>query len=344
MKNLFYTFLFCVMIFGFCSCSKAQETYVEQIQSEVTLSDTKLNIHFLSSDELRGRKTGTPGLDIAARYIATWFLSNDVNKAPAYDSYFQHLDIPRRDDSNTISSQNVIGVVEGSDPELKDEYLLLSAHYDHLGVRQTEASQDSIYNGTRDNAVGVAAVMAAGKYFADHPPKRSVIFALWTAEEIGLVGSRMFAEDPAIPLNQIIFNLNIDGAGYNDTSKVTVIGLERTDAQPLLSSSTEAFGLEAIPSPVPELNLFNRSDNLFFARAGIPAPTFSLGFTAFDDEITKYYHQAIDESDTLDFDYVMHFIQAYILAAKKIANAPNAPFWLPGDEYEEAGRKLYNKQ
>lgn len=325
------------------SCSLAQTSTTDQIQAEVTQSDIELNVHFLSSDELRGRATGTPGLDIAARYISSWFLSNGVKTAPGYNSYFQHVEIPRRDTSLTIPSQNVIGIIEGTDAELKDEYILLSAHFDHVGVRQATAEGDSIYNGARDNATGVAAVMAAGKFFADHPPKRSIILALWTAEEMGLIGSRLFTENPAMPLDQIIFNLNIDNAGYNDITKVTVVGLERTGAEPLLRSASEAFGLEAIASPVPELNLFNRSDNVHFARQGIPAPTFSMGFTSFDEQIQRYYHQAADESDTLDFEYVTNYVRAYILAAQNIANAEEAPFWNPGDEYESAGNSLYGR-
>lgn len=334
-----------LFLMSLCSLShlQAQPAETEQIKAEITRSDIEVNVHFLSSDELRGRATGTPGLDIAAKYIAAWFLSNEVNTAPGYNSYYQHIEVPRRDASATISSQNIIGIVEGTDPDLKDEYILLSAHYDHMGIGPATAEGDSIYNGARDNAVGVATVMAAGKYFADHPPKRSVILALWTAEEMGLIGSRMFVEDPAVPLEQIVYNLNIDGAGYNDTTKVTVVGLERTEAEPLLKSAIRAFGLEAIPSPVPELNLFNRSDNVHFARKGIPAPTFSLGFTSFNEELHYYYHQPTDESNTLNFNYITNYVRAYVLAAKSIANAEKAPFWHPGDVYESAGNSLYGR-
>lgn len=338
---LFVSFL--MMTLFLSSCTQAQTSPADQIQAEVTQSDIELNVHFLSSDELRGRATGTPELDIAARYIATWFLSNDVKTAPGFDSYYQHIKVPLRDSSATLSSQNVIGIVEGSDPDLKDEYILLSAHFDHVGIGPATAEGDSIYNGARDNAIGTAAVMAAGKYFADHPPKRSVILALWTAEEMGLIGSRMFVEDPPVPLEQIIFNLNLDNAGYNDTTKVTVVGLERTQAEPLLKSASQAFGLEAIASPVPELNLFNRSDNVHFARKGIPAPTFSMGFTSFDQELQYYYHQATDEASTMNFDYATKYVRAYVLAAQNIANTDEAPFWNEGDEYESAGNSLYGR-
>ena len=241
-----------------------------------------------------------------------------------------------------ITSPNVLAVVEGTDPTLKEEYVLLSAHYDHVGIG-SPVNGDSIYNGARDNAIGTTALMMAAEYFAKHPPKRSILIAAWTAEEKGLLGSRWFVEHPPIPLNKLVYNLNIDGAGYNDTTKVTVIGLERTEAESDLVAAAQAFGLEAIKDPVPEQNLFDRSDNVHFAKVGIPAPTYSQGVTAFDAEIMKYYHQPADEAESLNFNYVTRYIQSFILAAEKIASAPKAPFWRKGDKYEQAGNTLYQK-
>jgi hypothetical protein len=242
----------------------------------------------------------------------------------------------------TINSSNVLAVLEGSDPALKDEYILLSAHYDHVGVGQA-VSGDSIYNGARDNAIGTTALLMAAQYFAKHPPKRSILIAAWTAEEKGLLGSRWFVENPPLPLKQIVYNLNIDGAGYNDSTKVTVIGLERTEAEADLAAAAQAFGLEAIKDPVPEQNLFDRSDNVQFAKVGIPAPTYSLGVTAFDAEIMKYYHQPADEASTVNFTYVTNYIRSFVLAAEKVTAAPKAPFWRQGDKYEAAGKSLYNR-
>ena len=246
------------------------------------------------------------------------------------------------EESGKIYSRNVVGIIEGSDPDLKDEYILLTAHYDHTGTTGDSSQEDTINNGARDNAVGTAGILAAAKYLSKNPPKRSVIVAAWTAEEKGLLGSRYYAENPPVPLNQTVYNLNIDGAGYNDITKVTVIGLGRTEADDELKASAEAFGLEAIPDPVPEQNLFNRSDNVHFARAGIPAPTYSMGLTAFDDEISKYYHSPADEPDTIDYDYVTAYVRSYVMAASLIGNLDKAPFWLADDEYEEAGIELYD--
>ena len=240
-----------------------------------------------------------------------------------------------------IDGKNVIAWIEGTDSKLKNEFILLSAHYDHVGVGSPDAEGDSIFNGARDNAVGTVAVLNAARYFAKNPPKRSILFALWTAEEKGLLGSAYFANNPLIPLNQIVYNLNIDNAGYNDTSIITVIGLGRTSADFLINEAVAEFGLTAKADPSPEQGLYDRSDNVNFARKGIPAPSFTLGFTAFDDEINKYYHKAADEVESFDLNYAQLYWKSYILSAQKIANWSQKPIWAAGDKYEEVGKKLY---
>ena len=240
-----------------------------------------------------------------------------------------------------IDGKNVLAMIEGTDSQLKNEFILLSAHYDHVGVGTPDAEGDSIFNGARDNAVGTVAVLNAAQYFAKNPPKRSILFALWTAEEKGLLGSAYFANNPLIPLNQIVYNLNIDNGGYNDTSLITVIGLGRTTADFLINEAVAEFGLTAKVDPSPEQGLYDRSDNVNFARKGIPAPTFGLGFTAFDDEINKYYHKATDEVESFDLNYAQLYWKSYILSAQKIANWSQKPQWTAGDKYEEVGKKLY---
>lgn len=240
-----------------------------------------------------------------------------------------------------IIGKNVVAYIEGTDPNLKNEYIMLSAHYDHLGVGTPNAEGDSIYNGARDNAVGTVAIINAAKFFAQHPPKRSVLLCAWTAEEKGLLGSGYFANNPLLPLRQIVYNLNIDNAGYNDTSIITVVGLGRTSVDPLIEEAVAEFGIRAIADPSPEQGLYDRSDNVNFARKGIPAPTFSLGFTAFDDKIARHYHQVSDQVDNFDLDYAMLYWKSYLLSAQKIANEPAQPRWKAGDKYEEAAKVLY---
>ncbi|TLP80258.1 M28 family peptidase [Maribacter sp. ACAM166] len=241
----------------------------------------------------------------------------------------------------TLVTQNVVGVMEGTDPKLKDEYIMYSAHYDHIGIGVPNAQGDSIYNGARDNAIGTTAVLSMAENIGKYPTKRSALFILFTGEEKGLLGSQYYVEHPILPLKQIVYGFNTDGAGYNNTSLATVIGLSRTTAQKHIKTGAAAFGLKAIDDPVPEQGLFDRSDNVSFASVGIPAPTYSTGFDAFDDEITKYYHQAEDEADSLDYDYLLKFYQGYVLSGRLIANDYEKPFWVKGDKYEAAGNVLY---
>ncbi|MBK6266781.1 M28 family peptidase [Marivirga sp. S37H4] len=242
-----------------------------------------------------------------------------------------------------IPSKNVVGMVEGTDPELKNEYVIYSAHYDHIGVGKPNAEGDSIYNGARDNAVGVVTVMSAAESIAKNPTKRSALFILFTAEEKGLLGSRYYTENPLLPLEQMVYCFNSDNGGYNDTSIATIVGLGRTTAEKHIKEAAETFGLTAIDDPAGEQGLFDRSDNVNFAKKGIPAPTFSLGFTAFDAEIGKYYHQQADNPETMDYDYLEKFFSAFVLSARLIANDSETPFWTEGDKYYEAGKALYNE-
>ncbi|MDO1450166.1 M28 family peptidase [Rhodocytophaga aerolata] len=177
-----------------------------------------------------------------------------------------------------------------------------------------------------------------------YPTKRSALFILFTGEEVGLLGSKWYVDHPLVPLDKMVFCLNSDNRGYTDTSLITVVGLGLTTADESLNQAAIPFGLKVIDDPAPEQNLFDRSDNLHFAQKGIPAPTISMGFTSFNEEIKKYYHQAADNPNTLDYEYLFKFFQAYVLAGRKIANDSKTPFWKPGDKYEAAGKKLYNSQ
>ena len=240
-----------------------------------------------------------------------------------------------------LVTQNVVGVLEGTDPKLKEEYIMYSAHYDHVGIGAPDKEGDTIYNGARDNAIGTTAVLSMAENIGKHATKRSAVFIFFTAEEKGLLGSKYYVQNPMFPLRQIVYGFNTDGGGYNNTSLATVIGLGRTTAQKHIVTGAAAFGLKAIDDPAPEQGLFDRSDNVSFASVGIPAPTYSTGFDAFDDEIFKYYHQAGDEADSLDYDYLLKFYQGYVLSGRLIANDPETPFWVKGDKYEPAGNVLY---
>ena len=246
-----------------------------------------------------------------------------------------------------LESANVGGILEGSDPDLKDEYMIMTAHFDHVGVGEqgggAYTAQDSIFNGARDNAFGTISLLAAARAFAEVPTRRSVIILAVTGEEMGLLGSQWYADHPLVPLEKTVFNFNTDGAGYDDISGVSLLGANRTGIDPQVQAAAAAFGKKVINDPAPEQGLFDRSDNVSFAAKGIPALSFSPGITGFSEELFRYYHQVTDNPETIDFTYLREYCQAFTLAARLIANRDTRPYWVEGDKYRAAGDALYNK-
>jgi Peptidase family M28 len=317
---------------------------------------------YLASDSLRGRHIGLPQIDTAAFYIANEFRKAGARPVPGATGYFQVFvrkfvkeeledvdpvtidDMPMSAYTTGLQLRNVVAYIPGTDPVLRQQYIVLSSHYDHIGVkdsaRKEEGKMDSIYNGARDNATGTAGVIDAARYFARHPPRRSVLFICYTAEEEGLIGSDYYANHPLIPLKQTVFNLNIDNASYNTTHAICLFGLHRTSAYVPVRAACLQYGLAVLDEPI--RGLFSSSDNYSLAIKGIPAPTFSLGMTSFDrGTIKNRYHRLSDEVGNMDLEYVLRFIRAYILSAKYIADDPAQPVWAKGDAEEEDWQALF---
>jgi hypothetical protein len=240
-----------------------------------------------------------------------------------------------------IPGRNVAAFVEGTDAKLKNEVIIITAHYDHIGVGTPSNSGDSIFNGARDNAVGTVALLHTANYLSKFPPKRSVILMALTSEEKGLLGSKWYTEHPVLPLNTHVLNINCDGVGYNDTSIITSISLGKTTTDPLIKKAAKAFGLGVGGDPDPKEGFFERSDQVSFAAKGIPAIKLQPGLARMDDEIRKYYHRQADEVATLDLEYLTKFYRTFVYTVALLADDPNVPFWVKGDKYEEAGKKLY---
>jgi len=308
----------------------------------VELSNAKEKIWMQFSHYFNGEKIRLTESD-KEDFIHLWLLDEDKsieNKIANANKINVDLSISGLK-IKQFTSRNIVGIVEGTDPKLKDEYIIYSAHYDHNGVGKPNSQMDSIYNGARDNAVGSVTVLSAAENIAKYPTKRSALFILFTGEEKGLMGSKWYVNHPVVPLEKMVYCFNSDNAGYNDTTKATIIGLNRTTANEHIIRAASQFGLTAIDDPAPEQGLFDRSDNVQFAAKGIPAPTFSMGFNSFDGDVTKFYHQVTDNPDTLDYDYLVKFFKSYVLACRLIANDDVTPFWIEGDKYFEAGKKLY---
>lgn len=312
----------------------------------VELTDADENMWSRYAHYFNEGKTGLKTEEKEAQFVHVWMLDKELNGAAKLSeskmlqSSLHISGIEKKE----FSSRNVVAYLEGTDPKLKEEYIIYSAHYDHNGVGKPNAQNDSIYNGARDNAVGTVTVLSVAENLAKYPPKRSSLFILFTGEEKGLLGSTYYAENPVIPLNKVVYCFNSDNGGYNDTSKVTIFGLNRTTVAHHILAGAKEFGLTAIDDPAPEQNLFDRSDNVNFAKKGVPAPTYSMGFTSFNEEITKTYHQVTDNPDTVDYDYLEKFFKSYVLTSRLIANDPETPFWTEGDKYYDAGMELYKEK
>lgn len=240
-----------------------------------------------------------------------------------------------------VPAFNVVGLIEGTDPYLKKEHLVMCAHYDHIGVQSSETGQDSIFNGTRDNGIGTTGLINAAKYFGKYPPKRSIIIIALTGEEKGLLGSSYYVDNPKRPLNETVFALNIDNSGYTNTEVLTLLDTNRTNIDALVFQAASEVGLGVIGDRLPNQNYYERSDQVSFARKGVPAVNFKMAMTAFDERISKYYHKANDEFHTVDLEYVHKYWKAYIRSAELIGNWDQRPYWIEGDKFEPAGNKLY---
>ena len=327
------------------AAAKAQNTDTSRINQSQSADRLLAPLKYLASDQLRGRHIGQPEIDTAAQYIADQFRQAGAKPVTGATGYFQlfsyqfdesdryHLDRQVAADlpfSINIALKNVLALVRGTDPALRDQYIVLSSHYDHVGVgspRMEDGKRDSIFNGARDNATGVAGVIAAARYFALHPARRSILFICYTAEEEGTIGSGYYASYPLIPIENTVFNLNIDNAGYNTTDAISLFGLGLMSSDTLIEKACHAYGLSTLPEP-PGLDLFERSDNVSLAKRGVPAPTFSLGMTRWDAEVEQHYHRLSDEVSNLDLDYIVRFIRSYVLAASYIANDRDRPRWV----------------
>jgi len=218
---------------------------------------------------------------------------------------------------------NVIAILPGSDPALRDSYVVFSAHFDHLGVGAPDAEGDSIYNGADDDASGTALLLEVAQAFASLPvaPPRSLLFLSVSGEEKGLLGSAYFAEHPTVPLKAIVADINTDMIGRNSPDTVIAIGGDYSDMGALargIAASRPALGLTVAPDPDPAERAFFRSDHVNFVRHDIPA----IFFTAW---LHEDYHRPSDEVDKIDSDKAARIARLVFLFGNAVATSPVAP-------------------
>lgn len=248
----------------------------------------------------------------------------------------------------SIETRNVVGMVEGTDPALKSEAVIFSAHWDHLGIG-APVNGDAIYNGAVDNATGCGTLLEIARAWASLPvkPRRSAIFISVTAEEGGLHGGEYYARHPILPAGKHALNVNYDAQyPFGRTKDVTVTGAERTTIWPTVEGVARRFGLAISPDSQPGQGFYYRSDHFSFARAGIPAFSVKMGSelrsgATGDDFFTKYnaqrYHRPADEySDDWDFSGMEETARFGMTIALEVANQQKLPTWREGDEFKPA--------
>ena len=234
-------------------------------------------------------------------------------------------------------SPNVVAILPGTDPRLRDEYVVLSAHLDHVGVGEP-VNDDRIYNGAMDNASGVAglletaaAIREAGKTF-----KRSLVFLAVTGEEKGLLGSRYFSLYPTVPADRIVANINTDMfLPIIPMKSVTVAGFDESDLASDVAAAAKAIGVEVISDPEPERNIFTRSDQYSFIKRGVPAIFPRIGYRRDSPEHevirawtkTRYHGPSDDLTQPIEFNAAADFNRLYLTIVDSVANRPAAPRW-----------------
>lgn len=247
-----------------------------------------------------------------------------------------------------FDTSNVVAKLEGSDPQLKNEAVLYTAHHDHLGIGTPDPDGDTIYNGAIDNASGSATILEVAHAWSEATPrpKRSILFAFVAAEEQGLLGSQYFGEHPPIPAGRIIMGLNIDALNlFGDVGSVTMIGIDRTTFFPTAQRVTKDLKLTIVPDQAPEQGSYYRSDHFSLAKVGVPSFSVKQGYDvvgkppewghALSQEYRdKHYHQPSDEFDaTWNFGSATQMARLVLLLGWEAANAADKPMWVPGEEF-----------
>ena len=340
----------------------AYEPITGRALASISPLELKADLSFLSSDALAGRSSPSVGLNTAAEFIASRFRAAGLD--PGGDSgYFQlaALDgtIPKRPDSQEQADvRNIVAILPGSDPALKKSYVLLTAHYDHLGTTATAGkeaadhpaadSKDRIYNGANDDGSGTVSVIAIARALANiHPrPKRSVVFILFFGEELGLRGSQYYAQNPTVPLADIVADLNLEQLGRTDSTegpeinRFSLTGIGYSSVSSTLKCSAAHLGVTVYLDSGND-DYFIRSDNASFAKKGIPAHTICVAFDFSD------YHRVSDEWPKINYPNMAKIDKAIAVGVLDLANNQRSPQWNNANPktlvFRQAQQSLHNR-
>jgi len=293
----------------------------------ITANDLRGHLSFIASDLLEGRATPSRGLDLAAEYIASQFRRAGLEPA-GDDGYFQTTTVSVRGSDKPEKVRNVIGVLRGTDPVLKDTCVIVSGHYDHLGVRASQEG-DNIYNGANDDGSGTVSVIQLAEALGGlkSRPKRSIVFMTFFGEERGLLGSRYYGKNPIFPIEKTIAHINLEQVGRTDDtegpriSAASMTGFDFSEVGDIFAAAGKAVGVEVTKHPRNSDAFFGRSDNQALADLGVPAHTICTAF------IYPDYHKASDHWDKVDYDNMAKVDRMVALGLLTIADSKIEPRW-----------------
>jgi len=280
----------------------------------IKLDAVKSSLEYLAADALEGRDTGSKGIEKAAIFIETFFKKNNIK--PYFKTYRDTFNVKK------VIGYNIVGYLEGTDLKLKNEFVILGAHYDHIGTAKA-VNGDIIANGANDDASGTVAILEWAKYFSNTKKnKRSILFTLYSAEEMGLKGSGHLAERLKENNIDLYTMINFEMIGVpRAESEITayITGYKLSNMAEKLNKYADAEIIGFLPQ-AKAYNLFKRSDNFpFYNEFKVPAQAIStFDFTNFD-----YYHHVDDEASQMDFEHMTDFINNMIPALEGMVNTPN---------------------
>jgi Zn-dependent M28 family amino/carboxypeptidase len=296
-------------------------------ESAITEALIRQHVHVIADDSMMGRNTPSPGLEMTAAYIAAQFKRLGLKPGGDAGTFIQRYALGKsRSPGSTDgpTAPNTVGILPGTDPTLRDEYIVISAHMDHVGTNGASV-KDSIWNGADDDASGTAGVLALAEAFAQAPVRRSIIFLTVSGEEHGLLGSAWFVANPPVPVKQMVANFNLDMIGRNWKDSIVVIGIEHSDlggTVKKVSAAHPELGISPLADPWPQESFFTRSDHYNFARRGVPALFFFNG-------THEDYHQPSDSPDKVDAEKESRIVRLIYHVVAAVANATPRPQWNP---------------
>jgi hypothetical protein len=317
-------------------CTTEEEpTTLSEAAASITTEDVRARIGILAHDSMGGRDTPSPGLETAAAWAAGEFARMGLEPGGDDGGYTQRYEMTPRGaegaSGSAVAAPNVVGLLRGSDPVLREEWVVFTAHFDHVSGPPDDTG-DSIYNGADDNASGTAAVMEIAEAFAklDVPPRRSLAFVLVSGEEKGLLGAAHFARGASLPQDAMVADINADMVSMNSPEGIFVHGGEYTTLGPTLDGVVQAhpeLGIALLEDEWPQIPLFMMSDQFAFVQEGIPGIFFFSG-------LHQNLHSPADEPEEVNPEKAARVARLIFYFGQEVAQAEARPEWT------DAGREM----